>query len=177
MIESQSRCSIAGPRVIYNLQPGAPMKHLSVVVQQLKKEREHVQQQVQRIDQALAALGSSSNGSSRTMSAAGRRRISLAQKARWAKKRTAKRSDDLRSARDEVSLPWLHHFSRDTVATARYGGIQTQNFSRARNPRDDRRAVRGGSPEFRRAGAEYKNPVVAAPRERVWLPRDSWLGK
>jgi len=59
---------------------------MSVVVQQLKKEREHVQKQLQRIDAALSALGSvSSNGASRTMSAAGRRRISLAQKARWAK--------------------------------------------------------------------------------------------
>ena len=61
------------------------MKHMSVVVQQLKKERVHVQQQLKRIDEALAALGSNSNGASRTMSAAGRRRISLAQKARWAK--------------------------------------------------------------------------------------------
>ncbi len=64
------------------------MKHMSAVVQQLKKEREHVQQQLQRIDQALAALGSSnSNGASRTISAAGRLRISLAQKERWAKAR------------------------------------------------------------------------------------------
>jgi hypothetical protein len=61
------------------------MKLMSVVVKQLKKEREHTQKQLQRIDEALAALGSSSNGSSRTMSAAGRRKISLAQKARWAK--------------------------------------------------------------------------------------------
>jgi hypothetical protein len=61
------------------------MKHMSVVVQQLKKEREHTQKQLQRIDEALAALGRNSNGASRTMSAAGRRRISLAQKARWAK--------------------------------------------------------------------------------------------
>ncbi len=59
---------------------------MSVVVQQLKREREHVRKQLQRIDDALAALGSvSSNGASRTISAAGRRRISLAQKARWAK--------------------------------------------------------------------------------------------
>jgi hypothetical protein len=62
------------------------MKHISGAVQQLKKERVDVQKQLQRIDDALAALGSvSSNGASRTMSAAGRRRISLAQKARWAK--------------------------------------------------------------------------------------------
>jgi hypothetical protein len=70
--------------VIYN-SAGVPMKHMSVVVQQLKKEREHVQKQLQRIDEALAALGNSSNGAPRTMSAAGHRRISLAQKARWAK--------------------------------------------------------------------------------------------
>jgi aconitase A len=61
------------------------MNHMNVVVQQLKKEREHTQKQLQRIDEALAALGSSSNGASPTMSAAARRKISLAQKARWAK--------------------------------------------------------------------------------------------
>jgi hypothetical protein len=63
---------------------------MSAVVQQLRKEREYAQKQLQRIDEALAALGSNSNGASRTMSAAGRRRISLAQKKRWAKTRTAK---------------------------------------------------------------------------------------
>jgi len=66
------------------------MGNLSGVVQHLRREREQVQKQLQRIDGALAALGSNSNGTSRTMSAAGRRRISLAQKARWAKQRTAK---------------------------------------------------------------------------------------
>jgi len=65
------------------------MKNMSVVIQQLKREHQHLQQQLQRIDQALAALGSSSNGT-RKMSAAGRRRISLAQKASWEKARTAK---------------------------------------------------------------------------------------
>ena len=61
------------------------MNNILVVVQQLKKERERAQEEVQRIDQALVALGSSSNGATRTMSDEGRRRISLAQKARWAK--------------------------------------------------------------------------------------------
>lgn len=71
--------------VIYNSHRGSHMNHISVAVQQLRKEREHTQKQLQRIDEALAALGSTiSNRSSRTMSAAGRR-ISLAQKARWAK--------------------------------------------------------------------------------------------
>jgi hypothetical protein len=63
------------------------MGTLSGVVQQLKSEREQVQKQLQRIDQALAALGNSSNGTSHTMSEAGRRRISLAQKQRWAKQK------------------------------------------------------------------------------------------
>jgi hypothetical protein len=66
------------------------MGNLSVVVMQLRKERERIQREAQRIDAALAALGSvSSNGSSRqhTMSAAARRKISLAQKARWANQR------------------------------------------------------------------------------------------
>jgi hypothetical protein len=66
------------------------MGNLSIVVQQLKKERERVQKQAHRIDAALAALGSvSSSGSSRqhTMSATARRKISLAQKVRWAKQK------------------------------------------------------------------------------------------
>ena len=71
------------------------MKHMSVVVQQLKREREHVRKQLQRIDDTLAALGSvSSNGASRTISAAGRRRISLAQKTRWGRQSQAE-ADDL----------------------------------------------------------------------------------
>jgi hypothetical protein len=66
------------------------MGNLSAVVEELEKERKRAQKEVQRIDAALAALGSlSSNGSSRqhTMSAAARRRISIAQKARWAKQK------------------------------------------------------------------------------------------
>jgi len=67
------------------------MASMSGVVQQLKIERERAQKQVRRIDAALAALGSvSSNGASRqhTMSASARRKISLAQKARWAKQKS-----------------------------------------------------------------------------------------
>jgi hypothetical protein len=66
------------------------MGNLSVVVMRLRKERERVQKEAQRIDAALAALGSvSANDSTRrhSMSAAARRKIGLAQKARWAKQR------------------------------------------------------------------------------------------
>jgi len=66
------------------------MANLSGVVSQLKKERERVHRDVERIDAALAALDSSTNGTRSHMSAAARRRISLAQKARWAKQRAPK---------------------------------------------------------------------------------------
>jgi|HubBroStandDraft_3_1064219.scaffolds.fasta_scaffold28658_2 hypothetical protein len=70
------------------------MGNLSIVVQRLRKERERVQEEAQRIDAALAALGSvTSNGSSRrhSMSAGARRKISLAQKARWARQKASPR--------------------------------------------------------------------------------------
>jgi hypothetical protein len=64
------------------------MANLSNVVQLLKKEREQTQKELNRLDAALTALGGPlSNGHGRrTLSAAGRKAISLAQKARWAKK-------------------------------------------------------------------------------------------
>jgi hypothetical protein len=64
------------------------MANVSAVVGQLKQELERAKKEVERFGAALAALGSSSsNGNRRTMSAAGRRKISLAQKARWAKQK------------------------------------------------------------------------------------------
>jgi len=69
------------------------MGNLSVVVQQLRTERERAQSEVHRIDAALAALGSASSNGNRgghTMSAAARRKISLAQRARWAKQKKKK---------------------------------------------------------------------------------------
>jgi hypothetical protein len=66
------------------------MAKLSGVVQQLKKAHAEAQGEVQRLGAALAALGSLTGGSAtrklRTLSAAARRKISLAQKARWAKR-------------------------------------------------------------------------------------------
>jgi len=69
------------PAIILTRRGNTEMGNLSAVVKELKKERERAQKEVQRIDSALAALGSlSSSGSSRqrTMSAAARWRISLA---------------------------------------------------------------------------------------------------
>src|SRR5216684_1457842 len=66
------------------------MTNLSGVVQQLKKARAKAEGEVKRLSAALAALGNLSGRSSarkrRTLSAAARSKISLAQKARWAKR-------------------------------------------------------------------------------------------
>ena len=73
------------------------MSNLENALQQLREEHTQARLRVEKLDEAisvvqgLVGLGSapSSNGAlgSRTLSAAGRRRISLAQKARWAKVR------------------------------------------------------------------------------------------
>jgi hypothetical protein len=62
------------------------MANLSAVVEQLKKERERAHKELARIDSALVALGSSSK---RTVTAASRRKMAAAQRARWARKRGA----------------------------------------------------------------------------------------
>jgi hypothetical protein len=79
------------------------MANLASVVQQLKMERDQLQRRLEQLDQALQALGglsglrrSGSRGrkfvrTRRKMSAAARRRIVAAQRARWAKWRAGKR--------------------------------------------------------------------------------------
>jgi hypothetical protein len=71
------------------------MTNLSGIVKKLKDERERVEKQLSALNAALTAFvgeygGSKSNGP-RTMPAAARKKISRAQKARWAK-RTASNS-------------------------------------------------------------------------------------
>ena len=74
------------------------MSNLENALQQLREEHTQAQLWVEKLDEAISVVqglvglnGSSPSGNgalgSRTMSAAGRRRISLAQKARWAKVR------------------------------------------------------------------------------------------
>jgi len=67
------------------------LKGLSSIVAELRVERTNLVNQLQHVDAALAVLGKLDGGSNyteprRTMSASARRRISLAQKARWAKR-------------------------------------------------------------------------------------------
>ena len=79
------------------------MPNLSGVVQQLKKAQAKAQAEVDRLGAALAALGSLTGGSltgkRRTLSAVARRKISLAQKARWAKWASSTRKSAAKATR------------------------------------------------------------------------------
>jgi hypothetical protein len=69
----------------------AKLSGLVSIVSELRIERTNLVNQLRHVDTALSVLGKLNGGSSypgpkRTLSAAARRKISLAQKARWAKR-------------------------------------------------------------------------------------------
>jgi len=87
----------------YHACPRGTMTNLTGVVRQLQKERQRVHGEMERLNAALAALGSlggldaKSKGSRvakarRPMSAAARKKIAAAQRARWAKWKKNKRT-------------------------------------------------------------------------------------
>jgi len=67
------------------------------IISQLQKERTRLEDELHRITDALTAFGNvymrgrKSSRKKRTLSAAGRKRIAAAQRARWAKVRAAKK--------------------------------------------------------------------------------------
>ncbi|MFZ0291356.1 MAG: hypothetical protein WBW98_18190 [Candidatus Sulfotelmatobacter sp.] len=66
------------------------------IVQQLRIERTNLANQLRHVDAALSVLGKLDGGSSytkprRTLSASARKRIGLAQRARWAKLKAGKK--------------------------------------------------------------------------------------
>ena len=68
----------------------ANLNGLASIVRDLKATRTNLANELKHVDAALAVLGKMNGGSNHAkprhrMSAAGRRKISLAQKARWAK--------------------------------------------------------------------------------------------
>lgn len=77
------------------------MEMLAEALQQLREERTHAQEQVTKLDQAIVAIetivgrgnsgfaGRGQNGK-RTMSLAARRKIAVAQRARWARVKNPK---------------------------------------------------------------------------------------
>lgn len=75
------------------------MGNVSLIVKQLKKERDRVDKQLSGLNAALAAFVGTYYGAKptptrkrRKISAAGRKRIAAAQRARWAKIRARKAS-------------------------------------------------------------------------------------
>jgi len=82
-----------------------PMASVSGIVRQIKKERDRVERELTGLNAALSAFvgaykGAKPKGTRRTLSAAARRKISLAQQARWAKqkKRTPKGKQTMSAA-------------------------------------------------------------------------------
>jgi hypothetical protein len=71
------------------------MGNLSEVVQQLRKERDRVARQLSGLNAALSAFvgvyGGKAKPTRHPLSAAARRKISLSQKARWAKQKSSVR--------------------------------------------------------------------------------------
>jgi hypothetical protein len=80
------------------------MTNIAKAIDRLREERRDAQNQVQKLGEAISVLekltrssgstgyAASPNRAKRVLSAAGRRRISLAQKARWAKIRQIKKA-------------------------------------------------------------------------------------
>ena len=79
------------------------MPNLTGIVQQLKTQRDRAQKEVDRLNAALIALGSLGNRNAglkrfptgkkrKPLSAAARKKIATAQRARWAKWKAARRS-------------------------------------------------------------------------------------
>ena len=73
------------------------MATMSDIVKQLKKERDRVERQLSGLNAALSAFvgvygGRKPTRKRRTISAAGRKRIAAAQRARWAKIRAKKKA-------------------------------------------------------------------------------------
>jgi len=68
------------------------VRGITSVVSQLRKERSSLEVELKRVDAALSVLGKLNGRSSqpkRTLSAAARRKIAAAQRARWARVKAA----------------------------------------------------------------------------------------
>ena len=87
------------------------MGNLNNVLQQLRAERKQVQLQVEKLDQAISVIESlngsvtpqNANQPTRVISAASRRKMARAQKARWQKVR--EKSGPMATAKTTASVP------------------------------------------------------------------------
>ena len=93
---------------------------LSGIVQQLRNQRNRIEAELERLDLALAALANLDGRvnqirRTRNLSAAGRRRIAAAQRARWAKLRGGK----TKGSKAPISIRSKRHISAAGLARIR----------------------------------------------------------
>src|SRR5437016_85881 len=121
------------------------MANLDNVLQQLRQEHNQAQSQIEKLKEAISVVavlagrstGAAANGTRprRTRSAAARRRIALAQKARWAKLRKEQRP--VSAAKSMRTIPTKRRLSpegrkRIIAATkARWARVRTQQTKAA----------------------------------------------
>ena len=84
------------------------IKGLVSIVSELRAERTNLVNQLKHVDAALSVLGKLNNGSSytaprRNLSAAARKKMGLAQKARWAKRTSS--SDQVSIMKPKRTMP------------------------------------------------------------------------
>jgi hypothetical protein len=77
----------------------ANLKGLAAIVSDLRVVRTNLVNELRHVDAALSVLGKLHGGSSYTVSASARKRMSLAQKARWAKRASKNQSATVKPKR------------------------------------------------------------------------------
>jgi hypothetical protein len=120
------------------------MGNLTNVLLQLREERKEIQAQVKKLDQAISVIESlngsatirTANEPTRIISAASRRKMVRAQKARWAK---ARESHPVLVAKTSGSVP--AHAKRTMSASARRKIVAAQRARWAKLKAGQRRAA------------------------------------
>ena len=121
------------------------MLNLKSILSQLQRDRTRAQNEVSRLDEALASIGSllgrrtagprdGAGGGRRRMSAAGRRRIAAAQRARWAKVKQGKPSNAATRPTNRVRK--ISQAARNKMAAAqraRWAKVRQQQKSRKKS--------------------------------------------
>jgi hypothetical protein len=99
------------------------IKGLASILSELRLERTNLVNQLRHVDAALTVLGKLNGGISytrpgRTLSASGRKRISLAQKARWAKSRNGSKPTAVTASADGNRTRKISAAGRKRIAAA-----------------------------------------------------------
>ncbi len=104
------------------------MSNLDSALQQLRQERKQAQEQIEKLDEAIAVIqglagrnntrGASSGRRGRSLSAAARKRISDAQRARWAQRKKESSSASAQGPRPVPARKPLSAAARRRIAAA-----------------------------------------------------------